>query len=98
MKTLKLHNNNERIPIGKIICIGRNYVEHAKELKSEVPKAPILFLKPSSAVIFDGEPILKPRISNDLQHEVELVVAIADTCKNVTESDALNHVLGYGVG
>jgi 5-carboxymethyl-2-hydroxymuconate isomerase len=97
MKTLKL-SNNQVVPIGKIICLGRNYSEHAKEMKSEVPTTPILFLKPASAVIFDGEEIVRPALSKDLHHEVELVVVIGRSGKNVSESDAMNYVLGYGVG
>ncbi len=63
----------------KIICIGRNYSEHAKELKNEVPTEPVIFLKPQSALLMEGRPMYYPDFTDDLQYECELVVKI---CKN----------------
>ncbi len=98
MKMIKIRYSDETIPIGKILCLGRNYPEHAKEMNSEVPEDPIIFLKPSTAVIHDGEPIVLPSISNELHHEVELVVALGRDGKNVPSHEAEHHILGYGVG
>ena len=63
----------------KIICIGRNYAEHAKELKNEVPAAPVFFMKPDTALLKDDAPFYYPSFSKDIHYEVELVIKI---CKN----------------
>ena len=98
MKTLKIIGTKEEITVGKIFCLGRNYIEHAKEMKSEVPTQPIIFLKPQSAIIHDGETIIKPKISNELHHEVELVVVISKKGKHIQKNDAFNYILGYAIG
>jgi 2-keto-4-pentenoate hydratase/2-oxohepta-3-ene-1,7-dioic acid hydratase in catechol pathway len=98
MKTITDPKTNESIPVGKIVCIGRNYAEHAAEMKSDIPDKPVIFLKPSTALISNGEFIILPKISNDVHHEVELVVAIGKNGKNIPGSKALSHVLGYAVG
>lgn len=86
------------LEICTIFCIGRNYGEHAKELKHDVPDKPMVFLKPAASVIFDGDRIHLPEQSKNVHHEVELVVAIGKGGKNISEKDALDHVAGYGVG
>ena len=88
-------NYNEKIPIGKIVCLARTYKKHALEMVTEITKDPILFLKPASSVIFNGESIIIPKMSNCLHHEVELGVVIGKKCKNIKQEEALNHVLGY---
>ncbi len=98
MKTLKIIGTKEEITIGKIFCLGRNYIEHVKEMKSDIPIQPIIFLKPQSAIIHDGEMIIKPKISNELHHEVELVVAISKKGKHIQKNDAFNYILGYAIG
>ena len=82
----------------KILCIGRNYVAHAREHNSEVPEVPLLFLKPPSAVIGMGDAILMPPQSQQVEHEAELVVVIGRTGRWITPEDALDHVLGYTIG
>lgn len=80
----------------KIVCVGRNYSEHAAELGNEVPKEPLLFLKAPSAIILDDEAIVLPNQSAQVEHEGELGVVIAQNCKNLSESDdPLEYVLGY---
>jgi 2-keto-4-pentenoate hydratase/2-oxohepta-3-ene-1,7-dioic acid hydratase in catechol pathway len=79
----------------KILCVGRNYAAHAKELGNEVPKEPLLFLKPSSSVLAPGGFVRIPLESARVEHEAELGVVIKTTCKSVAASDALSHVLGY---
>lgn len=86
------------LEIGNIYCIGRNYVEHAHELKNEVPDQPLVFLKPASSIIFDGEQISIPDQSNNVHHEVELVVAVGKAGKNIPKQEAMEHVAGYAVG
>jgi acylpyruvate hydrolase len=72
----------------KIICIGRNYSEHAKELKNEVPTEPVYFMKPDSALLLRNRPFYIPDFSNEIHHEVELVVKIGRLGKNIQEKFA----------
>ncbi len=98
MKSVLLHNCGDPIPVQKIICLGQNYAEHAKELKFDVPDSPVFFLKPASAIIHQGEQIIIPAISHDVHHEVELTVLIGKTGKDIPHESALQYVAGYGVG
>jgi 5-carboxymethyl-2-hydroxymuconate isomerase len=98
MKTTKIKNSNIELPIGKIVCVGRNYVEHIQELGNDIPEKPVLFLKPPSAVIYSGEKIIYPSISQDMHHEVELVLLIGNTIKNADLQSAENSIIAYGVG
>ena len=98
MREIKIKNSAQQISIGKIVCIGRNYAEHAKELGNEVPAKPVLFLKPASAVIYSGEDIIHPTFGNDLHHEVELLLLIGSSVKNASLEEAENAIAGYGVG
>ena len=81
-----------------LFCIGRNYVEHAKELNNEVPSQPLVFLKPTSSIIFDGDNIQIPPQSQNVHHEVELAVAIDKAGKNIPKEKSLEYVSGYGIG
>ena len=84
--------------VGKILCLGRNYADHAGEMKSDVPAVPILFLKPSTAINRDGGDIVCPHISHELHHEVELVFAIGKNGKFIPAAKAGEHIFGYGIG
>ena len=86
------------LQISNIFCIGRNYVEHAHELKNEVPDQPLVFLKPTSSLIFDGDTIQIPSQSSNVHHEVEMVAAIGKEGKDIPKEDALDYVAGYGIG
>ena len=97
MKYAVLDGSRFEYPIGKILCIGRNYVDHIKELGNETPSAPVIFIKPSSSVIEDGQRIIIPAYSNDCHHEVELAVLIGKTAKNISPASALDHIAGFGV-
>ena len=80
----------------KIVCVGRNYAEHAKELGNEVPTAPLLFLKAPSAIIASGDSIVIPPQSAQVEHEGELAVVIGRDCKNISDDeDPFVYVLGY---
>lgn len=81
-----------------IFCIGRNYVEHAQELQNEVPAQPLVFLKPTSSIIFDGDAIHIPPQSKNVHHEVELAVAIDKAGKDIPKEKVLEHIGGYGIG
>jgi 2-keto-4-pentenoate hydratase/2-oxohepta-3-ene-1,7-dioic acid hydratase in catechol pathway len=72
----------------KIICIGRNYAEHAKEMKSEVPTEPVFFMKPDTALLKDNEPFYFPDFTNDLHHEIEVVLKISKVGKHIAEAFA----------
>jgi 2-keto-4-pentenoate hydratase/2-oxohepta-3-ene-1,7-dioic acid hydratase in catechol pathway len=82
----------------KIVCVGRNYVEHAKELGNEVPKVPLIFLKPPSSIISNGETIFLPPQSAQVEHEGELVVVIGRRGRYITAENARKHILGYTIG
>ena len=73
---------------GKIVCIGRNYREHAKEMGNEVPTEPLFFLKPSSSIISDGQPIVLPEQSERVEFEGEIGIVIGSTIKRASESEA----------
>ena len=96
MKQVKMNGN--LINVGKIVCVGRNYAKHAKELGNEVPNFPLIFLKPASVIIHSGEEIVHPNYSNEMHYEVELVLLIGKEIKNGNSEEALNAIAGYGVG
>ena len=82
----------------KIVCVGRNYVDHAKELGNDVPKIPLIFMKPPSSIIADGETIILPPQSKQVEHEAELVVIIGKRGKNIIAEEASDYIFGYTVG
>lgn len=82
----------------KIICIGRNYVEHIKELDSERPEEPIVFLKPDTSILLDKNPFFIPEFSNDVHHEVEVVVKINRLGKYIDEKFAHKYYDQIGLG
>lgn len=88
-------NYEEKVNIGKIICLARTYKKHAQEMDSKIPKDPILFLKPESSVIFNNESIVLPKMSNCVHHEIELGVVIGRNGRYISEKDAMDFVLGY---
>jgi 5-carboxymethyl-2-hydroxymuconate isomerase len=98
MKSIMIKNSSKQIPIGKIVCVGRNYAEHAKELGNEVPEKPVVFLKPSSTVIFSGDSIIYPSFSQEMHHETELVLLIGKKNKDADKEEAENSIAGYGLG
>lgn len=86
------------LPVGKVVCVGRNYVEHAKELNNPVPTSPILFIKPSTAVVALEPGFAIPHDQGECHHELEMAVLIGQPLKNADEAAAKNAVLGYGIG
>ena len=83
---------------GKIICVGRNYSEHIKEQKAEVPTTPLLFLKPPSSVIGPSQTILLPPQSQQVDHEAELAVVIGKRGRWIQPNEASSHIYGYTIG
>jgi acylpyruvate hydrolase len=82
----------------KIICIGRNYAEHAKEMNSPVPSEPVFFLKPDTSLIKDNEPFYYPDFSKEIHHEVELVIKISKAGKNIGVEFAHKYYEEIGIG
>ncbi len=98
MHYVRLRGSKEPISVGKILCLGQNYAAHAKEMNSNIPIKPIVFLKPSSAIISEGESVVIPPISHEVHYEVELVVLIGKNGKNITREIAYDYIEGYGIG
>jgi 5-carboxymethyl-2-hydroxymuconate isomerase len=98
MKSVILRGTDIFYTVGKIICLGQNYAEHAKEMKFEVPASPVFFFKPPSAIIHNSGQVVLPEISNEVHHEVEMTVLIGEKGSNIHRSAALKHVAGYGIG
>jgi 2,4-diketo-3-deoxy-L-fuconate hydrolase len=102
LETLPIVSASERIgpcvaKVGKFICVGLNYADHAAETGATVPAEPVLFLKATSALCGPNDPVIKPRDSTKLDWEVELGVVIGRTARYVTQAEALDHVAGYCV-
>lgn len=82
----------------KIICVGKNYVEHARELGGEPPKVPLIFFKPPSAIIPNGGTIVLPPQSSQVEHESELVVVIGKRGRYISPEQAKKYIFGYTIG
>ncbi len=88
-----------RFPVRRIFCIGRNYAEHAAEMGANVDRGnPVFFCKPADAIVADGADIPYPQATQELHHEVEMVVALHSGGTDIAEAEALRHVFGYAVG
>lgn len=100
--SLPVVGRGERFPVRRIYCVGRNYVEHAKEMGFTGREPPFFFLKPADAtvVVNAGETatIAYPPLTKDLHHEIELVACIGKGGKNIKAADAKKHIYGYAVG
>ncbi len=96
--TLAVAGTDQLFPIRRIWCVGRNYVEHVKEMGQDVREPPFFFSKPADAVVPDGATVPYPPLTKDLHHEVELVVALKSGGRNIKEARALDCIYGYGVG
>ena len=82
-------------PPTKIVCVGRNYVEHARELGNEMPERPLIFLKPPSSLIRSGETIRLPAESKQVDHEAEIAAIISRRCSRVRAAEAMDYVGWY---
>jgi len=98
MKKILIKKTNEEFNVGKIVCVGRNYAAHAAELGNELPEFPLIFLKPSSALIFSGNSVLYPDYSNELHYEAELVLLIKNKIKNGNDKESAEAIGAYAVG
>ncbi|MEE8497894.1 MAG: fumarylacetoacetate hydrolase family protein [Acidimicrobiia bacterium] len=79
----------------KVVCVGRNYVEHAAEQNAEISNEPVIFLKPSTAVIGPGQPIVLPPEAKTVHHEAELVIVVGKVSRKVKAESASAHIIGY---
>jgi len=82
----------------KIIAIGRNYAEHAKELNNPVPTVPVIFMKPDTALLKDNKPFYHPDFSSDIHHEIEIVLKVCKEGKHISEKFAANYYDEIGLG
>jgi 2-keto-4-pentenoate hydratase/2-oxohepta-3-ene-1,7-dioic acid hydratase in catechol pathway len=104
MGKIRIQNTEKFIKVNNIFCIGRNYVDHIKEMNnSDIPKIPMVFIKPNSAIINDGGYVEIPKyegkeISENLHYEAELVIVISRYGKNIDEHEAGKYILGYAIG
>lgn len=97
--SLPIIGSDQRFPVRRIFCIGRNYAEHAREMGATVDKdTPLFFCKPADAVVTDGGDVPYPQATHDLHHEVELVVALGSGGRDVPADQAAALIWGYGVG
>lgn len=108
MAILKVKGTDETIEVKNVYCIGKNYPDHIKEmnipgLDNSIPKTPVIFLKPSTAIEIFNNTVSIPMvngeaISNDLQNEVELVIVVGKDGDNIPEENAMEHIYGYATG
>lgn len=85
------------LPVGKVVCVGRNYAAHAKELGNDIPDAPILFIKPASSLTAMDQPLQLPQGQGEVHHEVEIALLVREQLRNVDAKAALWSMAGYGV-
>lgn len=96
---LPVAESSETFPVGRIYCVGRNYAEHAREMGHDPEREPpFFFMKPADAIVQNGATIPFPRVTRDLHHEIEMVVAIGKGGAEIPVEKALAHIYGYAVG
>jgi len=99
--TVPIRGSTQVFPVHRIYCVGRNFAEHAREMGAEVPArgTPVFFMKPADAVVTGGKPVPYPSSTEELHHEVELVVAVGTDARGIVAiENAASLVFGYGVG
>ncbi|HEY3785699.1 MAG TPA: fumarylacetoacetate hydrolase family protein [Steroidobacteraceae bacterium] len=97
--SVEISGSRQRFPVHRIYCIGRNYADHALEMGAVPAKGtPFFFSKPASAIVASGAMVPYPPRTEDLHHEIELVVAIGRAGRDIPGSESLKHVFGYAVG
>lgn len=97
--SVAIAGSNDRYPVRRVYCVGRNYGEHAREMGHDPDREPpFFFMKPADAVVCQAKTVRYPPRTVDLHHEVELVAAIGRRGENIPKNQALEHVFGYAVG
>ena len=97
MRTIRFEDGGRELPVGKIVCVGQNYVAHIEELGSVPAGHPLLFTKPPSSLVSPPEPIVLPAWSEDVHHEVELALVVGRTCKNLRPEECDDAIVGYAL-
>ena len=96
---VRIAGSDNTFPVHRIYCVGRNYAAHAREMGHDPARTPpVFFMKPADAVVPSGSTVAYPSRTENLQHEIELVVAIGEAGRNIMPGEALNHVFGYAAG
>lgn len=95
---LAVQGSDELFPMRRIWCVGRNYIEHIREMGQDERAPPFFFAKPADAIVPDGSVVPYPLLTNDMHHEVELVVALKSGGMNIEPEKANDCIWGYGVG
>ena len=93
-----VHGTQDRFPVRRIFCVGRNYAAHRREMGADDREPPFFFTKPADAVVASGATLAYPRATTNLHHEVELVVAVGLGGEDISVDSALSHVFGFAVG
>jgi 2-keto-4-pentenoate hydratase/2-oxohepta-3-ene-1,7-dioic acid hydratase in catechol pathway len=97
MHQVILQGTNQPINVGKIVCLGRNYLDHIRELGNAVPDRAVIFCKPASSLLANGGNVVIPSYSDDCHHELELALLIGKQGKQIEQQEALTYLAGYGV-
>ncbi len=97
MRMLTIRGTENKVPLGKIMALGRNYLDHIRELNNPVPDSAVIFCKPPTSVLGEGEQIEIPAYSNDCHHELELALLIGREGKNIPQESASEYIAGYAV-
>jgi len=99
LPAIAIEGSDLRFPVRRIFCVGRNYAEHALEMGGDPDREPpFFFTKPSDAIVKSGTEMLFPKLTKELHHEVELVIAIGKGGENISKERANDHVFGYAAG
>ncbi len=98
MPSLPVAGESKSFPVRRIWCVGRNYLEHIREMGNDERQPPFFFAKHADMIVGEGASIPYPSLTKDFQHEVEMVVALKSGGANIDPKNALDHVYGYGVG
>jgi fumarylpyruvate hydrolase len=96
--TLPIAGSALRFPVRRVYCVGRNYLEHIRELGNDEREPPFFFAKHRDCIVQNGAKIAYPSLTSNYQHELEMVVAMKSGGQNIKKEDALKHVYGYAVG
>lgn len=97
MHQVQVNSTKKLYSVGKIVCLGQNYLDHIRELGSKIPDRAVIFCKPSSSLLPDGGAIEIPAYSDDCHHELELALLVGKSGKQIQEKNALSFLAGYGV-
>ncbi|SEQ79438.1 fumarylacetoacetate hydrolase family protein [Thalassovita taeanensis] len=97
--SVAVHGSDDRLPVRRIFCVGRNYAAHAREMGKDPDRdPPFFFTKPADAVVESGEAVAYPPETENFHYEAELIAVIGTGGKNISEADSLSHVWGYAIG